>query len=112
MSELENWLKQFGLEGLAGVLGQHDIDLEILAEVTDADLGISGRSAERRTGFREVVSRVCLGEVGAELVNPDETGRLDNYCVIGTSVGLLIQAGPGNAGGRGTWRTKRSGCAT
>ena len=48
----------------------------------------------------------------AELVNPDETGRLDNYCVIGTSVGLLIQAGPGNAGGRGTWRTKRSGCAT
>ena len=48
----------------------------------------------------------------AELVNPDETGRLDNYCVIGTSVGLLIQAGPGNAGGRGAWRTKRSGCAT
>src|ERR1700737_3937489 len=30
-----------------------------------ADLGMSGRSAERRSGFREVVSRVCLGEVGA-----------------------------------------------
>ena len=36
-------------------------------EVIDADLGLSGRSAERRTGFREVVSRVCLGEVGAIL---------------------------------------------
>jgi DNA invertase Pin-like site-specific DNA recombinase len=34
-------------------------------EVIDADLGLSGRSAERRSGFREVVSRVCLGEVGA-----------------------------------------------
>src|SRR6202171_1291304 len=34
-------------------------------DVRDADLGISGRTAERRGGFREVVSRVCLGEVGA-----------------------------------------------
>ena len=31
----------------------------------DADLGVSGRSASGRTGFKEVVSRVCLGEVGA-----------------------------------------------
>lgn len=31
----------------------------------DADLGLSGRSASARTGFKEVVSRVCLGEVGA-----------------------------------------------
>ena len=31
----------------------------------DADLGLSGRSASGRTGFKEVVSRVCLGEVGA-----------------------------------------------
>jgi hypothetical protein len=33
--------------------------------VVDADLGISGRFGEARGGFREVVSRVCLGEVGA-----------------------------------------------
>lgn len=33
--------------------------------IIDADLGLSGRSASARTGFQEVVSRVCLGEVGA-----------------------------------------------
>jgi DNA invertase Pin-like site-specific DNA recombinase len=33
--------------------------------VVDADLGISGRFGEARGGFREVISRVCLGEVGA-----------------------------------------------
>ncbi len=35
----------------------------------------------------------------------------DNYCAGMTSVGLLIQAGPGSGGGTGAWRTKRSGCA-
>jgi len=49
-----------------------------------------------------------LGE-GAEPVNPGETGRLKNYGAGETSTGLLIQAGPGNDGGTGGWRTKRSG---
>ena len=47
--------------------------------------------------------------LGGELVNPGETSLLDNYCVGETSRGLLIQAGPGNAGGTGAWRTNRSG---
>jgi DNA invertase Pin-like site-specific DNA recombinase len=34
-------------------------------EVIDCDLGLSGRSAEHRSGFRDLVSRVCLGEIGA-----------------------------------------------
>jgi len=34
-------------------------------EVVDADLGLSGRSAEHRQGFRDLVGRVCVGEVGA-----------------------------------------------
>ncbi len=34
-------------------------------EVVDTDLGLSGRSAEHRQGFRELVGRVCVGEVGA-----------------------------------------------
>jgi DNA invertase Pin-like site-specific DNA recombinase len=34
-------------------------------EVIDADLGLSGRSAEGRGGFKDLVGRVCLGEVGA-----------------------------------------------
>ena len=36
-------------------------------EVIDDDLGLSGRSADGRTGFRELVGRVCVGEVGAIL---------------------------------------------
>jgi hypothetical protein len=31
----------------------------------DTDLGLSGRSASARTGFKELVTRVCVGEVGA-----------------------------------------------
>lgn len=34
-------------------------------EVIDADLGVSGASTEGRDGFRRLVARVCLGEVGA-----------------------------------------------
>ncbi len=33
--------------------------------VLDGDLGLSGRSAALRPGFKELVSRVCVGEVGA-----------------------------------------------
>ena len=31
----------------------------------DADLGLSGRGASYREGFKQLVARVCLGEVGA-----------------------------------------------
>ena len=31
----------------------------------DADLGLSGQSAAHRAGFKELVTRVCVGEVGA-----------------------------------------------
>ncbi len=31
----------------------------------DTDLGVSGRSTEGRDGFKALVARVCLGEVGA-----------------------------------------------
>src|SRR5712691_10424457 len=34
-------------------------------EVIDRDLGLSGTSAAHREGFRELMSRVCLGEIGA-----------------------------------------------
>lgn len=35
--------------------------------VIDGDLGVSGRDAEPRKSYKELVSRVCLGEVGAIL---------------------------------------------
>ena len=35
--------------------------------VIDADLGVSGRTGSARSGFKELVGRVCVGEVGAIL---------------------------------------------
>jgi excisionase family DNA binding protein len=57
----ESQARQYGLAEEAARLGWPAARIEVI----DADLGVSGRSAERRAGFREVVSRVCLGEVGA-----------------------------------------------
>lgn len=57
----ESTARQYGLVEEAARLGWPASRIEVI----DADLGLSGRSAERRSGFREVVSRVCLGEVGA-----------------------------------------------
>jgi DNA invertase Pin-like site-specific DNA recombinase len=37
------------------------------AEQIDAELGVSGRIASARSGFKELVGRVCVGEVGAIL---------------------------------------------
>ncbi len=34
-------------------------------EVIDQDLGLSGRTAAHRDGFKQLMGRVCLGEVGA-----------------------------------------------
>jgi Resolvase, N terminal domain len=57
----ESRARQYALVEEAAQLGWPASKIEVI----DADLGISGRWAERRSGFREVVSRVCLGEVGA-----------------------------------------------
>src|ERR1700693_2314816 len=37
------------------------------SSVVDADLGLSARPASARSGFKELVGRVCVGEVGAIL---------------------------------------------
>jgi DNA invertase Pin-like site-specific DNA recombinase len=57
----ESTARQYGLADMAASLGWATADIEVV----DADLGLSGRSAEGRAGFKEVVGRVCLGEVGA-----------------------------------------------
>src|SRR5579862_2382897 len=44
MPDLNEWLRQFGLESLAGSLADNDVDLEILPDLTEQDfekLGIS-----------------------------------------------------------------------
>jgi len=57
----ESTARQYGLVDQAVRLGWRCASVEVI----DADLGLSGRSAEDRTGFRELVGRVCVGEVGA-----------------------------------------------
>jgi DNA invertase Pin-like site-specific DNA recombinase len=57
----ESTARQYGLAGEAARLGWAALDIEVI----DTDLGLSGRSADNRIGFKEIIARVCLGEVGA-----------------------------------------------
>ena len=57
----ESTLRQYDLAAQAARLGWAAGDIEVI----DADLGLSGRSASDRDGFKQLVARVCLGEVGA-----------------------------------------------
>ena len=58
---VESTARQYALAEQAVALGWDRRDVAVI----DADLGVSGRSTEGRDGFRDLVSRVCLGEVGA-----------------------------------------------
>jgi hypothetical protein len=57
----ESTARQYGIVEEAARLGWAAARIEVI----ECDLGLSGRSTERRTGFRDLVSRICLGEVGA-----------------------------------------------
>ena len=57
----ESTTRQYGLAAQAAQLGWPDPAIEVI----DADLGISGRHASNRQGFKDLMGRVCLGEVGA-----------------------------------------------
>lgn len=57
----ESTARQYGLVDTAVGLGWPRARVEVI----DDDLGLSGRSSDHRGGFRELVGRVCVGEVGA-----------------------------------------------
>ena len=57
----ESTARQYGLAGEAARLGWAAGSIEVI----DCDLGLSGRTATHREGFRELLGRVCAGEVGA-----------------------------------------------
>ena len=57
----ESTARQYALADAAARLGWEASRIVVI----DADLGISGRTASARAGFRELVGRVCVGEVGA-----------------------------------------------
>jgi DNA invertase Pin-like site-specific DNA recombinase len=59
----ESTMRQYGLAGEAARLGWSPADVRVI----DTDLGISGRFGVTREGFKDLVSMVCRGEVGAIL---------------------------------------------
>jgi DNA invertase Pin-like site-specific DNA recombinase len=59
----ESTMRQYALADVAVSLGWAPRDVEVI----DRDLGLSGTSAAHRQGFRDLMSRVCLGEAGAVL---------------------------------------------
>jgi DNA invertase Pin-like site-specific DNA recombinase len=59
----ESTARQYALVEEAARLGWDGSRISVI----DADLGLSGRTASARSGFKELVGRVCVGEVGAIL---------------------------------------------
>jgi DNA invertase Pin-like site-specific DNA recombinase len=57
----ESTARQYGLAGEAARLGWAPGCIEVI----DCDLGLSGRTATHREGFRDLLGRVCAGEAGA-----------------------------------------------
>jgi DNA invertase Pin-like site-specific DNA recombinase len=65
---------QYALRQRAGDLGWSDGDIDII----DRDLGLSGAAADHRVGFKDLIARVTLGEVG--LVLSYDVTRLARNC--------------------------------
>ena len=65
---------QYALRQRAQGLGWHEADVEVI----DTDLGRSGATAAHREGFRDLIARVTLGEVG--IILSYEVTRLARNC--------------------------------
>lgn len=74
LTNQESTRLQYALRQRARDLGWREADVEVV----DADLGLSGATAADRQGFKDVVARVTLGEVG--LILSIEVTRLARNC--------------------------------
>ena len=74
VSNQESLRLQYALRERARELGWHEVDIDVI----DADLGLSGASAAGRSGFKELVGRVSLSEVG--LILSIDVTRLARNC--------------------------------
>jgi DNA invertase Pin-like site-specific DNA recombinase len=74
LSNQESLRLQYALCQRACDLGWQEADVEIV----DADLGLSGAAADHRRGFKDLIARVTLGEVGI-ILSYDVT-RLARNC--------------------------------
>lgn len=73
VSNQESLRLQYALRQRARELGWREADIDVI----DADLGLSGASAAQRSGFKELVGRVGLSEVGL-ILSIDVTGLARN----------------------------------
>jgi DNA invertase Pin-like site-specific DNA recombinase len=74
VSNQESLRLQYALRERTHELGWHEADIDVI----DADLGLSGASAAGRSGFKELVGRVSLREVG--LILSIDVTRLARNC--------------------------------
>ena len=74
LTNQESLRLQYALRQRACDLGWNDADVEVI----DIDLGQSGAVAEHRRGFKDLIARVTLGEVG--LILSYEVTRLARNC--------------------------------
>jgi DNA invertase Pin-like site-specific DNA recombinase len=74
LSNGESLRLQYALRQRAVEFGWHEADIEVI----DQDLGESGATAANRSGFKELLARVSLGEVG--IVLSYEVTRLTRNC--------------------------------
>ena len=74
LTNQESLRLQYALKQHARELGWHEADIDVI----DTDLGLSGAAAAHRQGFKDLVARVTLGEVG--LILSTEVTRLARNC--------------------------------
>jgi DNA invertase Pin-like site-specific DNA recombinase len=74
LTNQESLRLQYALEQRALGLGWRSDDIEII----DADLGLTGASVQHREGFKELISKVTLGQVG--IILSYEVTRLSRNC--------------------------------
>src|SRR3954452_21796292 len=74
LSNQESLRLQYALRQLACDLGWREADVQLL----DGVLGPSGAAAEHRRGFKDLIARVTLGEVG--IILSSDVTRLARNC--------------------------------
>jgi DNA invertase Pin-like site-specific DNA recombinase len=74
LTNQESLRLQYALRLKAVELGWRSEDIEII----DTDLGQAAAAAQNREGFKEIVSRVTLGEIG--IILSSEVTRLSRNC--------------------------------
>src|SRR5215204_188974 len=74
LTNRESLKLQYALRKRATELGWHADDVEVI----DSDLGLTGSAAGHREGFKELVTKVTLGQVG--IVLSSEVTRLSRNC--------------------------------